>query len=240
VTGRDRTLVAMETAALTILAEAVKAELDKRRVEVADWPQGAREIVHLPNEDDPNLPIKVAEIRCDGGQKVAAVQDRVAWLAWCQENSPHNVAQTAEGRTEWRLDDESTQALAHAGEIARFAPTNALDPWAPPDPELVAREMLDALEAAGYTLTPVQTIPAETVVLPGWEDATLKASQKEGTPVCPDGQIPDGIHVSTSPGKPYVKVEKPPGLRREWIAHVRETGTLPAALLPPANLEGTD
>lgn len=225
--------MAMETAALTMLADAVKAELDKRRAEVAEWPQGAREIVHLPNPDDPNLPVKVAEVRCDGGQKVAVVRDRAAWLAWCEHNSAHNVATTAGGRSAWKLDGPSAEALVEAHNAATHAVAKD-DPWTTPDPVTTAAAMLQALEAAGYTLDPVTVIEPETVVLAGWEDATLKASQAAGSPVCPDGQIPDGIHVDTSPGKPYVKVEKPPALRAQWIAHARATGAVPAALLPPA------
>lgn len=207
---------AEELALLTILSDRVKAELDKRRVLVQGWAPKTTIAVVLPNASIPSRPHAVGTIRADGGQGVARISDKAAWIAWCRENVPHNVVDQAAGSTSWPLDVASRGALEAAHERAteeegkRFAPD-------------VARIMLDVLEAAGFTLARRQLIAADTIVRPAWEAETLKMTQAVGEPVAPGGMIPEGVEyaISTAPIKPVVTIGKNDEVRNMFVAEHR-------------------
>lgn len=227
--------VAAELGALTILKDAVAEAIDDRRNTVRGWQPGSKHTLTLPNPDRPTHPIKVGEVRLDGGQSVAAVTDRAAWLEWNRQHSPHNVHHYYESRRGWALTNASAEALCAAAEADA-------DPWA--DPLERARRILDALEAAGYTLATVETEPAHDEVEPAWEETVLKASKAAGRPTValPSGEVlePDGITVTDSDPRPYVTVTRDPRTRATFLDAVRDQlpGALPAQLAPP-DPEGT-
>jgi hypothetical protein len=232
--------VAAELGALTILKDAVAEAIDDRRNTVRGWQPGSKHALTLPNPDRPTHPIKVGEVRLDGGQSVAAVTDREAWTAWVAEHVPHNVLPRPASRTAWTLDRASAEALVRGADLADA--DLADDPWA--DTLERARFMLDALEGAGYTLTKVQTTPEGREVASAWEQEVLKASKAAGRPTVtlPSGEVlePAGITVTDSDPRPYVTVTKDPRTRVTFLDAVRDQlpGALPALLAPP-DPEGT-
>lgn len=213
-----RRVIAEELALLTMLADRVTAEKDKRRAMIADgWADGDSVTIEMPNADNPARPTKVGTVRADGGQGVARVSDRPAWIKWCEENVPHNVVRQAEDVTKWALDEPSRVAISFAAEaylqVGRgFGRRDA-----------ATETFLEVLEAQGYTLTRAQRIPAETIVRPAWETETLKLTQKDGTPVCPGGGIPDGIEFvePDKKVKPVVTIGKDETMRERFVAEQR-------------------
>lgn len=210
--ARKRT--ATELALLTMLGDRVKAEADARRATIANTWAG-KDVVNLelPNEANPSRPIKVGTIRADGGQGVAKVSDREAWVEWCRQNVPHNVVHQPAGATSWQLDDASRSALSMAlFEAKVVADTGGFGA----DPASAA---LAVLEQHGYTLTKVQPIPEVTEVRQVWESETLKLTQEAGEPVCPGGLIPDGIEFvpPSKVVKPVVTIGRDDATREAFV-----------------------
>lgn len=220
---QDPATTARELVALTILKDAVAAAIEDRRRLVEQWEHGTKLTVTMPNAEVPAKPHRVGEVRLDGGQTVAVVADRAAWQAWVQAESPHNIGHTVEGRTAWRLDEDSRAALTDT--YVDVLSSEDHDPWS----SSPAERFLRALEDRGYTITPVVVTPAETFVREAYEQQVLKFSQEAGQPVTPDGEIPLGVEVtSNTTGRPYVKVEKDQQVRASWLETARST--LPALL----------
>lgn len=213
----DRKEVATDLALLTMLADRVKAAVEERRALIAStWADKDRVNLELPNPDNPSRPTKVGSVRADGGQGVARVSDPDAWVKWCTENVPHNVVRQEAGKIGWQLDQESRIAIEESVDLAASGVGFAWD---------YATEFLSALEARGYTLTRVHTVPAATIVRPVWETETLKLTQQAGQPVAPGGLIPDGVEFVPPPRtvKPVVTISnKDEAVRDAFVAAHRD------------------
>lgn len=218
--------LAEEIMALTVLKDAVIIELDARRALVAAWTPGTKHTAVLPNETQPNKPRKVGEVRCDGGAVTARIKDREVWEKWVGEHAPHNLVVQAAQQLRWALDNESMEAVSDAV-VAAQAVGDPNDPWSVADPSARAQAFLNALELAGYTLAKSVPIPERRVVMPNYEQETLKISKDAGTPVAPGGELPEGIEVETAPGKPYVTVGKDDDMRLEFLSELFDRGRVP-------------
>lgn len=206
----ERRRIAEELALLVVLRERVKVAEDERRELIATtWAGGDVVNLELPT-DNPARPLKVGTIRADGGQGTARITDPAAWIEWNRQHYPHNVIHQDAGMTSWTLDDPSSDAIALAVRAHEQANGFGVNRVA---------EFLAVLEGAGYTLTKRQPIPERTVVQPSWEEAVLKLTQQEGTPLTAHGEVPEGVEF-IAPSKvvrPVVTIGKNDDTRTRFV-----------------------
>lgn len=220
-TDPERT--ARELLLLRLLRDRVGDETEDRRAEVEQWSVGSKQVINLPNPDNPNRPHKVGEVRLDKGATVAVVRDRPAWEAWARENSPHNVVVQPAG---YLVSDVPTPDQSEALTAALKAAEGQAGRFSPDYPGAMWR----ALRDAGWTLSLAEEHPERTVVLPGYETGTLTLSKESGSPVTPEGLIPDGIDVTNAPGKAYITATKNPALAAAFVAEMRDETAIESRL----------
>lgn len=197
-------LSAMEIARRLVAVELLKVRVgevgDGLRGQLGALEGGSKLTVTLPDPERPDKPIKCGQVSKAADTVTAVIGDRPAWEAWVRENYPHNVL-TRPGRTNKRgLVAESFNAMEE-GLRAAIDENQALsreDPWSPP--RRGATLIMEALWAAGFTVVPIEAEDPKEEISGPWEVAVLECSREHGSPVAPDGAIPDGVRMGSNPG----------------------------------------
>jgi hypothetical protein len=96
VAGPNPAEVAHKLTALAMLSLAVDAQDKALRKHVRNWAVGTKIVLTLPNPDQPEVPYKVGEVRCDDGSVVPIISDADAFAQWVKENArEHAVVEPA-------------------------------------------------------------------------------------------------------------------------------------------------
>jgi hypothetical protein len=202
--------------ALAILEGRVKAVRETLRRQAAErLDAGAILPVNLPS-DDSTKPLVVGVLQRPKDSTTAGVADRAAWTDWVAAEHCTEVVETPPGRSDVVLDDALVAALEGA-----YAHSKVDDPWT--DPRESWRAFLDELNRSGWTLTPVVVTRGGREVRRSYEEAVLKASQKAGRPITPDGEEPPGIKVTSVPNAVRVTTTKDDALARRYINGLPDT-----------------
>lgn len=214
VPGRNPDMIARELLALTMLGTRVKQRCDSLRAEVRDWSVGTKLVAELPNPDDPRVPYKVGEVRCDGGAVVPRVADQGAFEAWAQDNAlDHVVIEKAHCTT---AEAPPAYLAGLLGAVFAAAERRCTGPFA----EDAASVIWDLLRTSGWTLAPVGRVPDRVYVQPGYVQAVMDMSKAQKEPCAPGGLIPDGVVVDIADPKPYVTATKDSALVEAFVATV--------------------
>lgn len=226
--GPNPVTVARELAALAMLSRRIRRRDGQLRKLVRDWSVGSKQVLTLPNPDQPADPYKVGEVRADSGS-VDVTFDEDAFLAWCLFNAAEHVIEQPAKRL--APDEPPTPLAVLLTEIHDKARLRSTGPFAEPIADVIWSLLLEA----GWTLAPVTVRPAETIVHPGYINSVISLSKKAKEPCAPGGVIPDGVTVHIAPPKPYVWVTEDEALQDGYVAGVRE---LPLADAVALVLEG--